>query len=117
MSDTDIPAGADWLAALRQELNEGSFGIICLTPERATAPWMMFEAGALAKSVETARVCPYLIDMAPGDIPAGPLTVFQAKRANEAGTRDLVSSVNDAIEARREAERAVEVASPEPGLE
>ena len=99
MSETDIRAGADWLASLRRELNDGGFGIICLTHEGAHAPWIMFEAGALAKSVDTARVCPYLIDMEPGDIPAGPLTIFQAKQANEAGTKDLVGSVNDAIEA------------------
>lgn len=98
MSDTDIHAGADWLAELGAELNQGSFGIICLTRERADAPWMMFEAGALAKSVDATRVCPYLIDMEPGDIPAGPLTIFQAKRANEAGTKDLVGSINNAIE-------------------
>jgi hypothetical protein len=72
MSATDIHAGADWLTELRRELNEGSFGIVCLTREGALAPWMMFEVGALAKSVESARVCPYLIDMAQTDVPAGP---------------------------------------------
>lgn len=95
MSEEDIPAGAAWLARLRQTLNEGSsFGIICLTRECTATPWMMFEAGALAKSVEDARVCPYLIDMDPSDIPGGPLTIFQAKRADRDGTLALLNSIN-----------------------
>ena len=98
MSETDIPAGAEWLAELRRELSEESFGIICVTRERATAPWMMFEAGALAKSVQNARVCPYVIDMGPGDIPPGPLTVFQAKRADREGTLALMRSINERLE-------------------
>ena len=93
MSETDIHAESDWLRDLRSELSKESFGVFCLTPENLNAPWLWFEAGALAKSVETARVCPYLLALRPSDVEQ-PLSVFQGKTANREGTWDLVRSIN-----------------------
>jgi hypothetical protein len=38
-------------------------GIICLTPGNLTAPWILFEAGAISKTPEKAYVCTLLVDL------------------------------------------------------
>ena len=101
VSAADIEAGERWGAAVDQQLSQTSVGILCLTRENCTAPWMLFEAGALAKAVSSARVCPLLIDLEPTDIPAGPLTRFQAKGANRAGVFDVLNTINHAMEQGR----------------
>jgi hypothetical protein len=90
MSTTDIDAGARWNRDIDKELGETTFGIICLTKTNHSSPWILFEAGALAKTIEDTFVCPYLIDLVPSDIPSGPLTQFQAKRADEKETWELI---------------------------
>lgn len=96
MSATDIAAGARWSPDIQRQLSETSFGVLCVTSGNQTAPWLVFEAGALAKAVEDTFVCPYLIDLEPAQVQPGPLAQFQSKRANEDGTRDLVRSINRA---------------------
>ena len=97
MSERDIEAGARWSPQVAGVLEQTKFGVICLTRDNAEAPWLLFETGALAKTLADTFVCPYLIDMEPTDIPAGPLTQFQAKRADEKGTLDLMSTINEAM--------------------
>jgi hypothetical protein len=97
MSQVDMEAGARWGQNIAKELSETTFGIICVTPENINAPWILFEAGALAKTIDEGTfVCPYLIGIEPSDIPPGPLTQFQAKQANEAGTWELIRTLNKA---------------------
>jgi hypothetical protein len=105
MSATDIDAGARWGQKVQGELQESRFGIICLTKTNQTAPWILFEAGALAKSIEGTFVCPYLIDLEPSELLPGPMTQFQAKRANEQDTLDLVRTINQAREERLPTEK------------
>ncbi len=96
MSDSDIDPGALWNRELESQLAETRFGIICLTPENLSAPWVLFEAGALSKTVETAFVCPYLFDINPSQI-TGPLSRFQAVRTNQPDTLKLLKSINSAF--------------------
>jgi hypothetical protein len=96
MSAMDIDAGARWGQRVQGELQESRFGIICLTRTNQNAPWVLFETGALAKSIEDTFVCPYLVDLEPAELLPGPLTQFQAKRANEEDTLALVRSINRA---------------------
>jgi TIR domain-containing protein len=86
MSRSDVEAGARWNRDIDKQLEETNFDIICLTKSNCNAPWILFEAGALAKTIANSFVCPYLIDMNPSDVPNGPLTQFQAKRANDKET-------------------------------
>ena len=51
--------------------------------------WILFEAGALSKSVKRGCIIPYLVDLEPDELP-GPLRQFQAVRADEDGTLRLV---------------------------
>jgi hypothetical protein len=94
---TDIDAGARWNRGIDKELSETNFGIICLTKANLNAPWILFEVGALAKTLIDTFVCPYLIDLEPSDIPKGPLAQFQAERADEVGTWELVCTINKAL--------------------
>ena len=95
LSLNDIDAGVRWNSKISEQLSITNYGILCITKENLNAPWVMFEAGALAKTLkEDTFVCPYLIDLDPIDIPAGPLSQFQAKKADEIGTFDLVYKIN-----------------------
>jgi Signal transduction histidine kinase len=94
MSEMDIPAGARWGAEVDTQLQETNFAILCVTRENAQVPWMLFEAGAVAKAVNESNVCPYLIDLRPSELPQGPLTRFQAKEADRNGTWEIVRSAN-----------------------
>jgi hypothetical protein len=58
---------------------------------------MNFEAGALAKTLAGAFVCPYLFQMQPSDL-SGPLAQFQAVSANQEGTLKLMHQVNGALD-------------------
>jgi hypothetical protein len=98
ISSEDIDAGARWSVKIQGKLQESAFGIICLTPSNLEAPWILFEAGALAKTVEETFVCPYLIGgLKPADIPGGPLAQFQANTADKAGTLRVILTLNKAL--------------------
>ena len=98
MSAEDIGAGARWGTEVATALQETKFGIICLTAENLDKPWIFFETGALAKTLDhDTFVCPYLIHLEKSDIPKGPLNQFQAKCADENGTWDLICTLNRAL--------------------
>lgn len=76
MSEEDIHKGARWGSELADSLQGPHFGLLCLTRENLTAPWLLFEAGALSKSLDVARVCPFLFGIEKTDIERGPLLQF-----------------------------------------
>jgi hypothetical protein len=98
MSAEDIDAGVRWGNEITNQLEVTRCGIICLTKENQRAPWILFEAGALSKTIEKTYVIPYLIDLEPSDILRGPLTQFQAKRANKNETWELLCTLNGALD-------------------
>ena len=93
ISDTDIGAGAQWSSELRAQLDSCSFGILCLTPENLTSPWLLFEAGYLAKSISGQRIVPYLHKLKPTDV-TYPLAQFQSAQADLDGTIKLLATLN-----------------------
>jgi hypothetical protein len=95
MSDHDIDAGSRWAGELDSQLETTDFGILCLTPTNCGAPWLLYEAGALAKVVKSARVVPYRWHIKATDL-TGPLAQFQGVDADEDGTRRLLRSINQA---------------------
>lgn len=104
MSEHDISVGSRWSQELNQQLGTSNFGILCLTPENISAPWLLFEAGSLGKSVSEARVVPYRLGLAAADVPF-PLAQFQGVDANEGGTRKLVRSLNAGLKQPMESGR------------
>jgi TIR domain len=93
VSHSDVDAGDRWANEVGKELQESNYGIICITRENASSPWILFEAGALAKSMDQARVIPLLLDIEFRDI-SGPLAQFQAKKVDRQGLLEIVTSVN-----------------------
>ena len=90
----DVAKGSRWSTEIATELAESSVGIICLTGDNLEAPWIMFEAGSLAKQLEEGRVCSILFDdLGPEDL-KGPLGGFQAVRFQKADFLQLAQSIN-----------------------
>lgn len=82
VSSEDIEKGKRWSAEISQSLDSTSQGIVCVTKDNLNEPWLNFEAGALAKSIETAQVRTVLLDLQPRDV-TGPLAEFQATKATD----------------------------------
>jgi hypothetical protein len=95
VSAKDIRAGTRWQAEIAKELDDTDFGLICVTKENQNAEWLNFEAGALAKSVNSSRVVPLAVDLSPADI-ANPLGQFQAMRLTREDIGEVLASMNEA---------------------
>jgi hypothetical protein len=93
LSQADISAGDRWAQEVAKELESSNFGIICVTPENLNSTWILFEAGALAKSLQGGKVIPLLLGLEFSDI-SGPLSQFQAEKLGKAGLEKIVHSIN-----------------------
>jgi hypothetical protein len=106
MSAEDIDAGARWQMEIATQLEETHFGLICVTRANQTAPWLNFEAGALAKAVGGSRVVPLAIDCKPTDIPP-PLGQFQAQSSTREGIGRVLTALNNTLDTPLPATRLV----------
>ena len=97
MSSEDIEKGGRWLSDMTGQLKDIKLGILCLTPDNLEAPWILFEAGALSKTVEGTFVCPFLFKLESSQL-QGPLAQFQAAKAEKEETRKLLHTINRAIQ-------------------
>jgi hypothetical protein len=92
---SDIDKGAKWDNEISQELETSNFGIICLTPDNLSQPWILFESGALSKFLKKSNVCPILFNLEPADL-KGPLAGFQATKFEKNDFKKLFSAINNA---------------------
>jgi len=95
VSTQDISSGGRWSLSLGEQLQEQNTGILCLTPDNLTAPWILFEAGALSKWLGNSLVCPYLFRVESTEV-TGPLGQFHMEKADKEGTRKLLATINNA---------------------
>ena len=93
LSSSDIEPGEQWMSKLDEVLESHDFGILCLTRENMTAPWILYEAGALSKHFKTSRVAPLLIGLTSADL-AGPLSHWNASGVGKGDMRKLVQALN-----------------------
>lgn len=91
-SPEDIEKGEQWDTKISKELLECHYGIVCLTEENVSAPWIHFEAGALAKTLDS-RVATLMINISPTDI-KGPLSRYQATKLNKEDFFQLIENIN-----------------------
>ncbi len=90
----DIEKGTRWSTEIAGELESSNAGVICLTKDNLTKPWILFEAGALSKNFGKANVCTILFNVDSSDL-AGPLTSFQATRFEKADFKKLLNTINN----------------------
>jgi len=98
MSESEIEKGSRSLHEISQALADIKVGIVCITPENMSRPWLLFEAGALSKSIdERTRLCTYLLGgLEPASIPP-PLGAFQGTKSTKEDTLNLVRTINQVV--------------------
>lgn len=96
LSSSDIDKGARWSTEIASRLEKAKAGIICLTPSNMQSEWILFEAGALSKTLADTYVCTLLVDMKPTDV-KGPLSQFQATTTSEMDMLQLVKTLNSKL--------------------
>lgn len=92
VSDVDIESGANWSTAIGTQLANADFGIICVTQENQSRPWLNFEAGAISKLVGGAA--PLLVDFPSTSELAGPMSQLQVNMPDRDGVLKLLKSIN-----------------------
>jgi hypothetical protein len=95
VSSEDIDKGARWSTDIAKELENSTFGILCVTRENMYAPWLNFEAGALSKTMDKSFVSPFLFDIKRSEVD-GPILQFQSTIFDREDIRKLVHSLNKA---------------------
>ncbi len=108
MSEQDIAAGSRWQEELNGVLREKCFGILCVTPENQKNPWLIFEAGALSRTIDQSAVVPLLLGMGKSQLEP-PLSQFQAILSDKDGFRKLVESMNQVLETPLSPDRLIKV--------
>ncbi|MDQ8192656.1 toll/interleukin-1 receptor domain-containing protein [Roseibacillus persicicus] len=96
MSEEDLSSGTRWSNEIAAELESTRAGIICVTPENQHNAWLVFEAGALSKTLSQTMVCPYLKDLAKDQL-SGPISQFQGALADKEGTKRILLALNSAL--------------------
>ena len=108
MSEKDINKGSRWSREIADQLDKADIGLISLTLENLDSPWILYEAGALSKTVgKEALVCPYLFGVKQTNI-KGPLTQFQLTEANKLDTKKLVHTINSALDEKKLPEKELD---------
>lgn len=95
VSSEDIDKGARWSTDIANELENSSFGILCVTKDNVDAPWLSFEAGALSKTIDKSFVSPFLFDIKRVEV-SGPILQFQSTVFEKDDLRKLVGTLNKA---------------------
>jgi hypothetical protein len=97
LSSKDIDKGSLWFTEINNQLSTCQNGIICLTKSNLSKPWILFEAGALAKGLSSNRVYTFLIDLNPSEI-KDPLAQFNHTTPSEIDMYHLITTINNNLE-------------------
>jgi len=93
----EMERGIRWFKEIGEKLEETNVGIICLTKENLTEPWILFESGALAKNIEKSRLCTFLYDLEHTDI-TDPLAQFNHTPNTKEGILKLLKTINSKLD-------------------
>jgi hypothetical protein len=88
--------GSRWRSEVATRLAKARAGIIILTPSALTSSWLLFEAGAIAKSPQKTYACTLLIDLKNEDV-TDPLAQFQHTPATKDEILKLMTTLNAAL--------------------
>lgn len=92
---SEMEKGRKWSPEISDRLGQTPFGIICLTRENLSAPWILFEAGALSKTPD-AYTWTFLYELSPTDVQQ-PLAQFQHTVAEKQDVRKLLHTINEVV--------------------
>lgn len=95
VSSEDIDKGARWSTDIAKELEDSTFGIVCVTKENIHTSWLNFEAGALSKTMDKTFVSPFLFDIKRSEV-NGPILQFQSTIFEKDDIEKLVKTLNKA---------------------
>lgn len=95
VSSEDIDKGARWSTDIATELEDSTFGILCVTKDNLEAPWLTFEAGALSKTMDKSSVCPFLFNIKRSEV-NGPILQFQSTTFEKEDIKKLLKTLNKA---------------------
>ncbi len=96
----DIEKGARWSSEIAKELEDSKIGIFFLTRENLKSSWLLFEAGALSKTLDKSHVCLILFGVGNTDLP-GPLSQFQTTKFKKSEIKKLMKTINSALENKK----------------
>lgn len=99
VSSEDIDKGTRWSTDIAQELEESTYGVLCVTRENLAAPWINFEAGALSKTIDKSNVSPFLFQIKRSEV-HGPLLQFQSTVYEKDDVAKLMQSINNRLQDR-----------------
>ena len=97
ISSGDISKGDRWSDVLANELQDASYGIICVTPYNIHKPWINFEAGALSKFISRQCIAPVLFGFQSTADVRGPFAQFQSALCTKEEIFSLVYSINNSM--------------------
>ena len=117
----DLPKGGNWFQNLAGLLENARAGIVCVTPENRSSPWLLFESGALIRCDIKVALFPVLLDL-PAAV-EGPLGLVQGTiierdpAAIKRETLELLRRVTDHINDSRSEHKIYldEPGSADPG--
>nr|VFK54361.1 MAG: TIR domain-containing protein [Candidatus Kentron sp. TUN] len=109
VSSEDIDKGARWSTDIAKELEDSTFGILCVTRDNLNAPWLIFEAGALSKTMDKSLVSPFLFDIKRSEVD-GPILQFQSTIFEKEDIKKLLKSLNKACSDEKLSEDMLEKA-------
>jgi hypothetical protein len=92
---TEAAKGDRWQIEVANQLDQARAAVICLTTDNINAPWILFEAGALARS-HSVNACTFLLDLDPSDLEL-PLSQFHHTLVTKRDVRRLVGTLNQAV--------------------
>lgn len=93
ISSNGIERGALWFNNIMDELADTKIGVFCLTRENKDRPWILFEAGAVTKGQDVARVCTLLIDLPSTELEP-PLSQFNYSSVTPEDMWKLIFTLN-----------------------
>lgn len=103
----DIEKGSRWNADISKELEQSKLGIFIYTKDNLESQWMLFEAGAISKTLDSSKVCPILFGLDNSDF-KGPLTQFQTSQFQKTDFKKLVYSINNSLSEQKLDERVLD---------
>ena len=93
VSSDDIENGSRWSPELLSIFDQTDYALICIDPTNYLSPWLQFEMGAMAKSIDIGRMITFLFQLQPRDI-NGPLSQFNMIAFDQQDVLKMIDAIH-----------------------